>query len=129
MSVEVADSEPLSQVEVILRPDEEKKSKKQARSIYHDKLREFAATAQTTLPIFGIDLPSPVVSQLAIAPENWITDDATWRSLSSGLGHDRQLGDALRQALQSCKASGKAPFAYLYPLRDGKVSLINLCKT
>lgn len=85
-------------------------------------VREFATAAKTTLPVLGVDLPSAVLAQLALTPENWVHDDAAWRSTLAILGNERQLGEALRSALSTCDT----PFAYLYPLRDGKAVLISL---
>jgi translation initiation factor 2-alpha kinase 4 len=106
----------------ILHPGSRKISDS-TQSVYYDKASDFASSTKTSLPIIGLDLPLPLLAQLALDPA-WVTDDEAWRGvLSSMTPTDRKYVDSIREAVREVrKAQGGAGCLWLFSVREGRVS-------
>jgi hypothetical protein len=103
----------------------------------------FAQSLGTSFPIFGVDLPSPLLAQLTLHT-SWIIEDETWRSIlgNEGVkGSERHYAETVRDHVAGWRAGlgahkggpggggsggGKkgGGFAWLFSVREGRGFLL-----
>ena len=85
-------------------------------------VKEFVVHSNTRLPVFGMDLPARTLAQLCLQSGDWLFDDEAWNHVQIVLATDRAYAISIRSALANEFGSRSAGFAFLYSLRESKVS-------
>ncbi|KAK4689653.1 eukaryotic translation initiation factor 2-alpha kinase 4, partial [Tremellales sp. Uapishka_1] len=127
---------PELDIRIVLQPDNlvstkqmkvkpVRKHRRNTKHLFYDKgisPTDFAASVKTTLPIYGIDLPSSLLSQMALDTA-WLNEDDSWRTFLSGVPiPDRKYADLVRETISNER--GKlGGFVWLFGLRELKVGL------
>lgn len=94
--------------------------------MYWEKASDFATSNKIQLPIIGVDLPLPLLSQLTL-DVGWVTDEEPWRGvLASMTPPDRKYAEQVREAVREVRkdsgAGGGGGGMFLYSVREARVS-------
>jgi hypothetical protein len=84
--------------------------------------KDFAKRIETKLPVYGLDVPARSLAHLCLLPNDWLFEDESWKPVATGLGIDRSYAASIRSVLQGEARTEKYEFAFLFSLREGKVS-------
>jgi hypothetical protein len=91
--------------------------------VYWEKASDFATSNKIQLPIIGVDLPLPLLSQLTLDVA-WVTEEEPWRGvLASMTPPDRKYAEQVREAVREVrKENGGGGGMFLYSVREARVS-------
>jgi translation initiation factor 2-alpha kinase 4 len=91
------------------------------KGVFYDKAYEFITAVKSPLPLFALDAPQTLLTQLAL-DTGWMTDDDAWRTLVASVSFDRQYGDIIKDTLREW-GQKSGPFVWLFSVREGKVRI------